>query len=303
MFGHLLTPEESVFVEELRSTIRDKGAYMKLSVLVLLGMDKGYDEIEAILGIGRGSISNCRKKYESDGLDKYLDRHYVPYSGKLSQDDLDGLDSEVSTGLYSSAQEVQAYVLQTFGVEYSLSAVHLILKKLSFVYKKTSEVPSNFNEAEQDAFLAQLVPFLSEIGPKEAIYFVDAVHPQHNTRSTYVRIKRGEKIQAHNLDKEQVFVIEDNARYYRNVELQTWLDKNPCIVQLFLPTYSPNLNLIERLWKFLRKKVINTKFYRTFEEFRRAVLAFFDNIEQYKPELETLITFNFQRLRKPEIVV
>jgi transposase len=112
-------------------------------------LDKGYDEIEAILGIGRGSISNCRKKYESDGLDKYLDRHYVPYSGKLSQDDL---DSEVSTGLYSSAQEVQAYVLQTFGVEYSLSAVHLILKKLSFVYKKTSEVPSNFNEAEQDAF-------------------------------------------------------------------------------------------------------------------------------------------------------
>jgi transposase len=348
MFGHLLTPEERVFVEELRSNTRDKGAYMKLSVLVLLDMDKGYDEIEAILGIGRGSISNCRKKYESDGLDKYLDRHYVPYLGKLSQDDLDGLDSEVSTGLYSSAQEVKEYVLQTYGVEYSLSAVHLILKKLSFVYKKTSEVPSNFNEAEQDAFLAQLVPFLSEIGPQEAIYFVDAVHPQHNTRSTYAWIKRGEKkavptnsgrrriningamnahnpqevivveadtinaqatillyekIQAHNLDKEQVFVIGDNARYYRNVELQTWLDKNPRIVQLFLPTYSPNLNLIERLWKFLRKKVINTKFYQTFEEFRRAVLAFFDNIEQYKPELETLITFNFQRLRKPEIVV
>lgn len=111
------------------------------------------------------------------------------------------------------------------------------------------------------------------------------------------------KIQAHNLDKEQVFVIEDNARYYRNAELRAWLDKNPRIVQLFLPTYSPNLNLIERLWKFLRKKVINTKFYPTFEEFRRAVLAFFDNIEQYKPELETLITFNFQRLRKPELAV
>jgi hypothetical protein len=57
MFGHLLTrlltPEERVFVEELRSNTRDKGAYMKLSVLVLLDMDKGYDEIEAILGIGQ----------------------------------------------------------------------------------------------------------------------------------------------------------------------------------------------------------------------------------------------------------
>jgi len=348
MFGHLLTPEERLFVEELRGNTRDKGAYMKLSVLILLDMDKSYDEIEAILGIGRGSISNCRKKYESDGLEKYLDRHYVPYMGKLSEDNLKHLDSEVSTGMYCSTQEVREYILITFGIDYSLSAVRLILEKLSFVYKKTSEVPSNFDEAEQDAFLEQLLPFLGEIGEKEAIFFVDAVHPQHNTRSTHAWIKRGEKkavptnsgrrriningamnahkpqevivveadtinaqatillyekIQANNLDKEQIFVIGDNARYYRNVELQAWLDKNPRIVQLFLPPYSPNLNLIERLWKFLRKKVINTKFYPTFEEFRRAILAFFENINGYKDELQTLITFNFQRLSKPVLAL
>lgn len=348
MFGHLLTLEERAFVEELRSNTRDKGAYMKLSVLILLDMDKGYDEIEAILGIGRGSISNCRKKYESDGLEKYLDRHYVPYLGKLSEEELKRLDLEVSTGIYSSAQEVRGYILQTFGIEYSLSAVRLILDKLSFVYKKTSEVPSNFDQAEQDAFLEQLVPFLGEIGADEAIYFVDAVHPQHNTRSTYAWIKRGEKkpvptnsgrrriningamnahkpqevilieadainaqatielyekIQANNLDKEQIYVIGDNARYYRNAELQDWLGKNPRIVQLFLPPYSPNLNLIERLWKFLRKKVINTKFYPSFEEFRRAILAFFENINLYKEELQSLITFNFQRLSKPVLAL
>jgi len=348
MFGNLLTPEERLFVEELRGNTRDKGAYMKLSVLILLDMDKGYDEIEAILGIGRGSISNCRKKYESEGLDRYLERHYVPYSGKLSEDELKRLETEVSSGIYSSAQEVQGHILQTFGIEYSLSAVRLILEKLSFVYKKTSEVPSNFDEAEQDAFLEQLVPFLGETGPGEAVYFVDAVHPQHNTRSTYAWVKRGEKkavptnsgrrrvningamnahepqevivveaqtvnaqatielyekIQAHNLDKELVYVIGDNARYYRNAELQAWLDKNPRMVQLFLPPYSPNLNLIERLWKFLRKKVINTKFYPTFEEFRRAILAFFDNINAHKDELQSLITFNFQRLSKPALAL
>ena len=140
--------EERLFVEELRTSTRDKGAYMKLSVLILLDMDKGYDEIEAILGIGRGLISNCRKKYESEGLDKYLDRHYVPYLGTISEDDLKRLESEVSTGLYSSAQEIKGYILQTFGIDYSLSAVRLILEKLSFVNKKTSEVPSNFDEAE-----------------------------------------------------------------------------------------------------------------------------------------------------------
>jgi hypothetical protein len=51
MFGRLLTPEERNFVEELRGNTSDKGAYMKLSVLILLDMDKDYDEIEAILGI------------------------------------------------------------------------------------------------------------------------------------------------------------------------------------------------------------------------------------------------------------
>lgn len=346
MFGHLLTSKERQFVEELRSNTRDKGAYMKLSVLILLDMDKGYDEIEAILGIGRGSISNCRKKYESEGLEKYLDRHYVPYQGKLSEAELKRLESEVSTGIYCSAQAVQGYILETFGIEYSLSAVRLILEKLNFVYKKTSEVPSNFDEAEQDAFLEQLVPFLTETGEHEAVYFVDAVHPQHNTRSTYAWVKRGqkkpiptnsgrrriningamnahkpqevivveadtinaqatillyEKILANNPDKEQIYVIGDNARYYQNAQLQAWLDKTPRIIHLFLPPYSPNLNLIERLWKFLRKKVINTKFYPGFEEFRRAVLAFFENIDKYKEELQSLITFNFQRLSKPVI--
>ncbi len=102
---------------------------------------------------------------------------------------------------------------------------------------------------------------------------------------------------------EAILGIGRGSTYYRNVELQAWLDKNPRIVQLFLPPYSPNLNLIKRLWKFLRKKVIDTKFYPSFEEFRRALLAFFENINRYKDELESLLTFNFQRLRKPEIAL
>ena len=53
-------------------------------------------------------------------------------------------------------------------------------------------------------------------------------------------------------------------------------------------------NLIERLWKFLRKKVINTGFYRTKEKFRQAIKDFFDNIGAYKEELESLLTLKFR---------
>jgi len=91
----------------------------------------------------------------------------------------------------------------------------------------------------------------------------------------------------------QIYIISDNARYYKNKELNKWIESTK-IIQVFLPPYSPNLNLIERLWKFLRKKVINTHFYRNKELFRKAVRKFFDNIADYKSELETLLTLNFR---------
>ena len=90
-----------------------------------------------------------------------------------------------------------------------------------------------------------------------------------------------------------IYIISNNARYYNNKKLKEWMDGTK-IRQIFLPPYSPNLNLIERLWKFLRKKVINTGFYRTKEKFRQAVKDFFDNIGDYKEELESLLTLKFR---------
>ncbi|OWP63391.1 hypothetical protein CDA63_09300 [Hymenobacter amundsenii] len=49
---------------------------------------------------------------------------------------------------------------------------------------------------------------------------------------------------------------------YKNKALTAWLTDKP-LVQVFLPPYSPNMNLIERLWKYLRQKIINTTFHRT----------------------------------------
>jgi transposase len=98
----------------------------------------------------------------------------------------------------------------------------------------------------------------------------------------------------------KIYIISDNARYYRNKELTEWI-KGTKITQIFLPPYSPTLNLIERLWRFLRKKVINTKFYRTKELFKEAIHSFFKNIAQYKSELDTLLTLNFRLINSQSI--
>ena len=67
-------------------------------------------------------------------------------------------------------------------------------------------------------------------------------------------------------------------------------------MQVFLPPYSPNLNLIERRWKFLRQKIINTALYRTKGQFKTAVLDFFDRLSEFGQELASRMRLKFHAL-------
>lgn len=96
-----------------------------------------------------------------------------------------------------------------------------------------------------------------------------------------------------------LIVICDNAPYYRSQVLQEWLEKHPLLTQWFLPTYSPNLNPIERMWGFLKQKVIGLTFYPSFKEFKQAIFHFFDHLEEYEYELKKLLNLQFQILESP----
>lgn len=91
----------------------------------------------------------------------------------------------------------------------------------------------------------------------------------------------------------KIYIFLDNARYSRNKEVVKEA-KNLNIKLIFLPPYSPNLNLIERLWKFFKKKVKMNIYYDTFEKFKDSVFNFFKNIKQYETELKTLLTLKFE---------
>lgn len=341
MQNHILSKPERDFVEKSRRKTREKLMYMKLSILVMLDEGHTQESIAIALGISSGTVSNSKKKYDADGLAKYLDTHYVPYQGKLNEEELVCLENEITAGVYSTSAQVVKWIKETFEIEYSERGVQSILRKLGFVYKKTTAVPCKADFVEQERFLKDLEGFLKEdVVANDVSYFMDAVHPQHNTRSDYAWIKSGEKkliptncgrqriningamnalepedvviVEAErinaqstialceklllkHLDKDNIYIFCDNARYYSSVLFKEWVAQNPKIQVLFIPPYSPNLNLIERLWKFLRKKVINLTFYPNFKEFREVIHRFFDNIKQYKEELRTLMRPNFQR--------
>jgi len=100
------------------------------------------------------------------------------------------------------------------------------------------------------------------------------------------------KIEAKHPKAQVIYVIVDNARYYHSRWLKKKL-KGTKIKLIFLPPYSPNLNLIERYWKFFKKKVLNNFYYETFDEFKQACKSFFRKRKKYLPELETLLAENF----------
>lgn len=92
-----------------------------------------------------------------------------------------------------------------------------------------------------------------------------------------------------------IYIICDNAKYYRSRLVKEFL-RDTKIQLVFLPPYSPNLNLIERLWKFMKKKVLHNRYYEKYDEFRVAVGDFFGNIDEFSDELETLLTNEFNLL-------
>ena len=87
--------------------------------------------------------------------------------------------------------------------------------------------------------------------------------------------------------------IADNARYYRSKLIAEYSREHPCIQLHFLPPYSPNLNLIERLWKFYKKEILYNRYYETVVEFKKATHLFFDSIKNRKIELKSLLQDKF----------
>lgn len=149
---------------------------------------------------------------------------------------------------------------------------------------------------------------------------MDAVHPALNPVVGYGGIRKcGEKEIPSNTGREKlgingaipageadaVIVESEIVNAQSTMELcdkiQLWqmfgmiiIADNPRGVFVHLPPYCPNLNLIERLWKFYKRKVLCQRYYATLEKMREATINFFGNLQAYADDLRTLMTLNFQ---------
>lgn len=99
-----------------------------------------------------------------------------------------------------------------------------------------------------------------------------------------------------------ITIVLDNARYQRCALVQE-LAESLNIELLYLPTYSPNLNLIERLWKFVKKQCLYSKYYQDFTGFKKAISkCLCETHTIHKKELASLLTLKFQTFEKTHII-
>ena len=99
-----------------------------------------------------------------------------------------------------------------------------------------------------------------------------------------------------------VTIILDNARYQK-CKIVSELAESLNIGLLYLPAYSPNLNLIERLWKFVKKKCLWSKYYADFQVFKTEITDCLNQTHTtFKNELDSLLTLKFQTFREAQIM-
>lgn len=89
-----------------------------------------------------------------------------------------------------------------------------------------------------------------------------------------------------------ICIILDNASYQRSYQVQHKA-KTLGIDLIYLPPYCPNLNLIERLWRYFKKRIIKNKYYADYSCFEKAVEIFFQKFDDTMVDMKSLLNFKF----------
>lgn len=333
----ILTESQTNELRRAHRAAKNKKDADKIKAVYLLSRGKSAQEIAEVLMLDIDTVGNYRKRYEADGVAGLLKNNYFGSEPMLSCAEIEELSAHLEIQTYLTVEAIVEHVKQVYNVNYSVSGMRQLLHRLNFVYKKAKTIPGKANAELQQAYLNRLAEVLEAKTEHDAHYYLDGVHPQHNTQLAYGWIKKGrDKVVKSNSGRQRIningalnadtlevtirtddtintqstlklfetleqkhphansiFITLDNARYYKNALIDEYL-KTSKIKLLFMPPYSPNLNLIERLWKFLRKTILYNKYYEKFSDFKIAVIEFFENIAQHNDKLSTLLTKNFQ---------
>jgi len=254
-------------------------------------------------------IHEVIKKYRMSGILSLTENQYKGHNYKMT--------AEQEKAVVEFVKE--HWIKEHWGIVYSKQGMNDFLNRHGFVYKKPQGIPGKHPSAEEQK--AVMDGWIKK--GQEKFFKTNTSRAKINVNGAYnpltqevIGIEHEENVnQQSNMklidkilekdfkgtEKHKLYLVMDNARYNHGklfqAHLEKWKKEQGIEIEvLYLPPYSPNLNLIERLWKYAKKKILGV-YYDELWKFKSAVKNFFDNTvkdEAYKMELKQFIGTTFQ---------
>jgi transposase len=190
--AYFLTSEERLELERcVRRHREEHGIARRANAVLLLDKGKSCAEIAEFLYLDDDTIRGWHKAYVQDGWDALaLDGWHGGQSRMTAEQ-----EAELSTWLESRfcrcADEVGAHIKAEFGLRYSHSGCLKLLRRLGFEYRKPKALPRVADETKQADFIALYKALMKALPADEAVYFADAVHPEHQTKPAFGWARKG----------------------------------------------------------------------------------------------------------------
>lgn len=188
MCGMLTTDQKKML--ELRLKMA-KDISERNRLCVILGRNDGVslEDLALVLRISLATVYNYLDDFDSEQKTKN-----DPRGGsepKLTEEQSQSLQKHLTEITYLKIKNICAHVQATFGVTFSRSGMTTWLKAKGFVFKRPKKVPGKLDPQRQEAFIKEYEALKAGLQPGEEIYFVDAVHPEHQSQAVCGWIKRG----------------------------------------------------------------------------------------------------------------
>lgn len=167
---------------------RDRRVCDRIKAVLLRDKGYSYSQIAEILLLDDETVRRHIDDYHK--LQKLMP-HNGGSDSKFNPGQAAQLMAHLETTTYLHAKEICAYVLETFGVTYTVSGMIKWLRQQGFRYKKPRGIPAKADAQKQADFIAKYHELKNSLKADEVILFGDSSHPQHQTKLAYGWIKKG----------------------------------------------------------------------------------------------------------------
>ena len=181
----LLASDRAYLVGILRSPSEDHGIARRANAILLLDDGLSYEQVAQVLYLSEGTIREWHKRYREGGFDHLSTFDWQGGQSRLSADQERSVIIYVAQHVFGSTVPIRSYIKQEFSISYSHSGCLKLLHRLGFAYKKPKAVSSQADEAAQEQFINEYNVLANNLAYDEAIYFADAVHPEHQSRPAH----------------------------------------------------------------------------------------------------------------------